>query len=369
MIPESRRGKQGVVVADLSGKLPGMTGQGKPRGKWKRCRRISSQLTRFLRHALRQIPAVRSRVGQQLLFIQGLRVVQRLLRGVAEQTVGVALERGQVVEPGRLFPAFAGFHRYDPCFLATAQGGDALRLRAILRALAFGREGAAVQPHMIIGGRLKRGDIRLALHQHGQRGGHHAPDVERPSIEQGKVAGGVDAHQPVRLCPAQGGLPQRIIVRGRLHLPQPLADGVFLHGGGPEPQDRLIAARQIIDEAEDELALAPRVAGVDDLENVGAAHEAFERFKLPGALFNDLVPPGPWDDGQVLLPPSGVARIVTLRRGQFHQMSGAPAHQDVRPLQIAGLLLPDVQHRGNGLSNAGFFRYNQPFHEFPPSSA
>ena len=155
-------------------------------------------------------------------------------------------------------------------------------------------------------------------------------------------------------------------MRGRLHLPQPLADGVFLHGGNPEPQDGLIAARQIIDEAEDELALAPRVAGVDDLGNVGAAHEAFERFKLPGALFNDLVLPGPWDDGQVLLPPSGVAHIVTLRRGQFHQMSGAPAHQDVRPLQIAGLLLPDVQHRGNGLGNAGLFRNNQPFHEFPP---
>ena len=35
------------------------------------------------RHILGKVSAVRSRIGHQLLFIQGLRIIQRLLRGKA----------------------------------------------------------------------------------------------------------------------------------------------------------------------------------------------------------------------------------------------------------------------------------------------
>ena len=91
-----------------------------------------------LRHVGGQKPAVRPGIGQQLFLIEGLCVVQRLFRRVAEDAVGLPLEGGQVVEPGRcLFLLFTGDGSADclragtgrPQGLRLLRGGDLLRHR------------------------------------------------------------------------------------------------------------------------------------------------------------------------------------------------------------------------------------------------
>ena len=44
-------------------------------------------------HIVGEIPAVRARIGAELLFIEGLQVIQRLLGRIAEDAVRVALKR------------------------------------------------------------------------------------------------------------------------------------------------------------------------------------------------------------------------------------------------------------------------------------
>ena len=55
-----------------------------------------------LGHIRSQIAAVRPGIGAELFFIEVLQIVQRLLRRIAQQAVGVPLEGGQVIEGGRL---------------------------------------------------------------------------------------------------------------------------------------------------------------------------------------------------------------------------------------------------------------------------
>ena len=48
-------------------------------------------------------------VGYQLLFIKGLGVIEGLLRRIAQQSVGIPLERCQVIESGRMFGFLLSF--------------------------------------------------------------------------------------------------------------------------------------------------------------------------------------------------------------------------------------------------------------------
>ena len=61
-------------------------------------------------HIARQIAAVCSGIGAELLFVQILQIVQGLLGGVSQQPVGVSLERGQVIEGGRLLGLVLALH-------------------------------------------------------------------------------------------------------------------------------------------------------------------------------------------------------------------------------------------------------------------
>ena len=55
------------------------------------------------RHVSGEIPAIRSRIGQQLLFVEALGVVEGLLRRVPENAVCLPLQGGQVIELRGLF--------------------------------------------------------------------------------------------------------------------------------------------------------------------------------------------------------------------------------------------------------------------------
>lgn len=66
------------------------------------CRQMDHTGRRF-RHVRGQIPAVRAGIGQQLLFVEALGVVNGLLRCVSEQAVCLPLQGGEIIELRRLF--------------------------------------------------------------------------------------------------------------------------------------------------------------------------------------------------------------------------------------------------------------------------
>ena len=70
---------------------------------------LTNQVRQARLHILGQIPAVGAGVGYQLLFIEGLGVIEGLLRRIAQQSVGIPLEGCQVIEGGRMFGFLLSF--------------------------------------------------------------------------------------------------------------------------------------------------------------------------------------------------------------------------------------------------------------------
>ena len=73
---------------------------------------------------------------------------------------------------------------------------------------------------------------------------------------------------------------QAVIVAPRLKLLEAVADGIILHRRNPKPQNRLGASRKAVNRAEDQLTLAPSVAGVDHLCHILPAHQLPQNVKL-----------------------------------------------------------------------------------------
>ena len=179
-------------------------------------------------HIVGQEAAVGARVGTELLFIERLEIVEGLLRGVAENAVGVALEGGQIVERGRFLRLFLALHAFDGYCLALAGVGDGVGVLPVLHSACRGGK-AAIELDGVERFCHKCGDLRLALYQQRQRGRHDAPDVQCAAIRQGEIPRDVDANQPISLGTAQGGLMQAVIVAPRLKLLEAAADGIILH--------------------------------------------------------------------------------------------------------------------------------------------
>ena len=87
-------------------------------------------------------------------------------------------------------------------------------------------------------------------------------------IQHRKQPRGVDAHQPIGLLTAQGGLVQAVIVAAGAEAVEALPDGAVLHAGNPQPFHGLGTARQMVGGAEDQLPLASGVAGVHHLRHI-----------------------------------------------------------------------------------------------------
>ena len=64
-------------------------------------------------HIIGQKAAVRSGIGTQFLFIEGLEVIQGLLGGVAQGAIGLPLEGGEIAEGRGLFRLFLPLHCPD----------------------------------------------------------------------------------------------------------------------------------------------------------------------------------------------------------------------------------------------------------------
>ena len=137
-----------------------------------------------------------------------------------------------------------------------------------------------------------------------------------------------------------------------------LPDGLVLHAGDPEPQHGLGTLRQIVDVAEDEFALPPGVAGIDDLSHVRPIHEAAQQRHLLLAPWQQLVLPGGGQNGQITLVPFFVLRVVGDGVSQSPEVAEAPGNQIPPPLQVAVLTAFYPKHSSIAHGNRRFLSDN-----------
>ena len=113
-------------------------------------------------------------------------------------------------------------------------------------------------------------------------------------VQHGKQPGGIDTHQSVRLGAAECRIPQTVIVRIGAQVRKALLDDGILHRGNPEPFHGLLAARQFVDTAKDQLALVSGVAGVHSLQELRLSMfeyiEGFYNAKRPHSSLGMMTP-------------------------------------------------------------------------------
>ena len=174
-------------------------------------------------------------------------------------------------------------------------------------------------------------------------------------VQHGEKPGGVNADQPVGLCPAQGRLIQRVVVCFRFQIGKAVPDGVVLHTGDPEALERLFTACHLIDKTENEFSLAPGIGGAHKAGHVGTFHQRAQNVKLLLFLVGDDVLPRFREDGQILIAPFLETLVIAASVGKGHQMPDAPAHQIAVSLQIPVVFLRGPDHARNAAGDTRFF--------------
>ena len=312
-----------------------------------------------LRHVAGQIPAVCPGIGQQLLFIERLGVVQGLLGRVAEYPVCLPLQGGQVVQLGRLFRLFLPHHGYAHGPLPVTGVPDGLGVLRGNNAVADRLDPLQRQPHMMVFLLAEQDDLAVPVGQHRQGGRLYPPHIQGAVVEDGEQAARIDTDEPVRLLAAKCRLIQRVIVRAGAQVGKALPDRRILHRRNPETGEGLGTSGSLIDQPEDQLTFASRVAGVDQLYHIGAFHQGTENVELGGLFLGHHITEGVGQDGKVLIPPLLIAVIVGGRVRQPHQMPDAPGNEPAAALKIAIGPGCDTQGRCDTLCYTRFFTDHQ----------
>ena len=320
-----------------------------------------NKVNRRLLHVGSDIIAVRSRIGQKTLFIQGLGIVKGLLGSKSVGAVGFPLQGSKVIELRGLGCLFllcqrnANGLRFLACRFQPIGGGS------VGDPFALGVCAAAADMHGMVFLFLESKDFALALHQQIQRRGKYAPHIQRLMVQDREKAGGIDAHKPV--CPrsAECRMIQRVIVAPVFECVHALADRAVLHRGNPKTLERFTAISLFIDKSEDQLTLAPCVTGIYQLVHISAVHKLFENGKLIFLTGGQRVLPFLRQNRKILISPLFITLVIAACVAHAHQMSHAPRYQNIVSGNVSVLLLLCTQSRSNGLCHRGLFTDNQ-FH-------
>ena len=143
-------------------------------------------------HVGGQIPAVRSRIGQQLLFIEALGVIKGLLRRVPENAVCLPLQGGQVIELRGLFLLFLTGDGSTYGLPILTSGLYLFRHHRIGELLRNCLGSIHLQAHMMVFLFLKEHDLPVALHQHCQGRRLDAPHIQGAVVEDREKTGSID---------------------------------------------------------------------------------------------------------------------------------------------------------------------------------
>ena len=199
---------------------------------------------------------------------------------------------------------------------------------------------------------LKAADLGLPVNQHIEGRCLDTAHGQGLVIEDGEKPGGVDTYQPIGLRPAQGRLIQVVVVGPRFQVGKALADRGVLHAGNPKALERLFAARHLVDETENQLALAPGVGGAHKARHVGALHQGTQHGKLSFLLGGDDVLP--FLRQKVVIAPLLETLVIGSGVGKGNKVADTPAHQIAVALHVTVLFLIRTDHARNAAGDARF---------------
>ena len=312
-------------------------------------------------HILGEVSAVGTGIGAELLFIEALNVVQSLLCGVTELSVCIPLEGGQVVECRSFFSFLLACNGLYHHRLASL-GNDRIRFGLLFEFLARCGKRTEVQFCGVKGFGLESSDLCFSLNEQSQSRRYYTTDIQSAVIEDREKTGRIDSNEPICPLTATGGGKEIVVLLAVLQITEALLNGIVLHRGNPKSEDGLFASGHLVDITEDQLALTSCIAGVDNVGHVGSIHQLFQRFKLAVLITGDFVLPVGRNDGKIVVSPLGVFFIVGVGIGKFSQMTEAPGHDIITPLDVAVLAVFCTENRSDRHSHGGFFSNYKSFH-------
>ena len=312
-----------------------------------------------LAHILGQILAVGAGIGQQFLFVKLLGVIKGLFCGKTEQTVCFPLQCSQVIELGRLFCLFLPFDRSTDGRCSGTSRFQSVGLVHAGNAPAVRFQAAGLDADRIILFFLEAQDFCIPVHQHFQCRGLHPAHRQGLVVQHRKQPRCIDAHQPIRLCTAEGRLIQSIIIRIRAQVCKALPDSSILHAGNPEPLHRFRAAGHLVDKTENQFSLPACIGRGGHTVHIRAVEQRAHNFKLLFLFVRDNELPRLGQDGQIFILPLAVFFIVLARFRKGHQMPDAPADKILAALPVAVLLFIGPDYGGNAAGHTGLFGDHQ----------
>ena len=193
--------KNGVVICDLA--VVGYAGNVRSDRNAGEKRKLTADdgndLTGGVLHIIRNELAVRARISQELLFVERLNEIKRLLGGEAVVSVCLALQGGQIVELRRIDGFRLPLERRNDGLLFLASRRNSFCFLFGFDLFQIGGQIVLADMDIEILFLLERGDFTVTLHQHCKGRRLDAPDHQFLVIERGKQAGAVDADDPVCL--------------------------------------------------------------------------------------------------------------------------------------------------------------------------
>ena len=222
--------ENGMVICDLA--VVGYAGNVRSDRNAGEKRKLAADnrndLTGGVFHIVRDKLTVRARIGQELLFIERLNEIERLLGGKTVVSVCLALQGGQIIELRRIDGLRFLLERRNDGLLFLASRRNLLCFLFGFDLFQIGSQIALADMDVEILLLLERGDFPVALHQHCKGRRLDAPDHQFLVIKRGEQAGAVDADNPVRLRAAECRFIEAVIFLAVPEMVEAFADGGVL---------------------------------------------------------------------------------------------------------------------------------------------
>ena len=332
---------------------------------------LFEQLGDSLENIVGDVTAARAGIGDELGFVELLGNSERLLRREPVAAVGFLLQRGEVVEQGRLFSFLLMLYLRDTdffaCFLDTL-------VKAVCRfavlPLFLGGEFHHLFPFAFHGkmelpevfGR-KASVLPIAGADHRQRGCLYATDgIGAPTGGKADRLRAVDAHEPVGFAAGAGSKVEVVVVCSIAQVIESLADGLVGQRADPQTVERHVAVDVLVEIAEDEFALSSGIGRHDDafalFKEPPDDVDLFEHAAVRSVTFLRLFCSGDkleriGDDRQGIAVKAFYA--VGFRQGELHEVSECPRHGIAVAREITFLPFAGVHHAGYLAGDARLF--------------
>ena len=284
----------------------------------------ADHLTGSALHVLGNELAVRPGIGQHLFLIEGLHQIERLLGGKAVVTVGFPLQSGQIIELRRVDGLCLLLERRNDGLLFIASRRNRLRLVFGFDLFQVRRQVVFTDMDIEVFLLVEGGDFAFTLHQHCQRRRLDAPDHQLFMIECREQPCTVDADNPICLGTGKRGFVEPVIVAAVSQMGKALSDCAVFQRADPQALERLRATGFLVDQPENQLALASCIGGADKLGHTLITHKVTQHLELLLLVLRDFKQPFLRDNGEIAVPPFGKAFIIGACIRKPHHMTNTP---------------------------------------------